>query len=466
MPFGAAVATLRDVIGERARLAVAAAPSPRRAPRRAGALHLTDLMHAGTTGRPRVFVLGLDADRTSGAPVPDPILDEEIRRAARVAGAPDRRRAHRAAALGARAGARVAARAHHALVRHAAATCRSREVGPSPVLLQAHRLLANEPRRRLRRAARRARRAGLRRAVDDVGLRGRAATPGSAARCDGKRLLDGSAAVVLAMPALAAGLAVTPPGAAPSSRRTTAWCRPPPARSTRAGRARHLAVVARAARQVPAVLVLPAAAWACALPEEPRVRPRRSGSTRGERGSLLHEVFEHFVPRARGRSDELCAPARHGTALERDRGRLRSPSGASACRRPPNRCSRAKRADIRHAARAFLAMEEDAPAAGTTSPGTSPELAFGRRATSVVRAAGRVRRSAIHGRIDRVDQLPGGGCPIIDFKTGSRRRRTVKSPKQGPFNGGRCAAGSHLRRGRRDGARRARCGRSSTGSRP
>src|SRR5690606_11166271 len=46
-----------------------------------GMVHLTDLAHAGTTGRRRIFVVGLDADRTGAVTRQDPLLTESIRTA-------------------------------------------------------------------------------------------------------------------------------------------------------------------------------------------------------------------------------------------------------------------------------------------------------------------------------------------------------------------------------------------------
>ena len=60
-----------------------------------GAVHLTDLTQAGASGRPQVYLLGLDADRMSTAPGSDPLLDETTRE--RLASACDAARARAAA---------------------------------------------------------------------------------------------------------------------------------------------------------------------------------------------------------------------------------------------------------------------------------------------------------------------------------------------------------------------------------
>jgi CRISPR/Cas system-associated exonuclease Cas4 (RecB family) len=80
VPFGLAMAELRDGIGD---LRAWTDASPVEHPRysHGGAIHLTDVAHGGTTGRPRVFVVGVDADRVAGSRVQDPILPDGARRA-------------------------------------------------------------------------------------------------------------------------------------------------------------------------------------------------------------------------------------------------------------------------------------------------------------------------------------------------------------------------------------------------
>jgi RecB family exonuclease len=77
--FAMAMAELRDGIGD-LRGWTDASPAERPRISCGGAIHLTDVAHGGTTGRPRVFVVGLDADRAGGSRTQDPILPDSARR--------------------------------------------------------------------------------------------------------------------------------------------------------------------------------------------------------------------------------------------------------------------------------------------------------------------------------------------------------------------------------------------------
>lgn len=103
-----------------------------------GAIHLSDAQQGGYTGRPHVFLVGMDADRMPGGLSQDPVLLDSDRR---VLG-PElptsaetlRDRIYGAAALVARLRGRVT-------MSHAAwEATEARTVGPSPLMLQALRL--------------------------------------------------------------------------------------------------------------------------------------------------------------------------------------------------------------------------------------------------------------------------------------------------------------------------------------
>jgi ATP-dependent helicase/nuclease subunit B len=167
------------------------------------------------------------------------------------------------------------------------------------------------------------------------------------------------------------------------------------------------------------------------LPEEPAYDPSQWLDPR-QRGSLLHEVFETFVRELLPQQQLVGTDAGRNTlerivedALARWRTTVPPPSES---------VFESEGTEIREAARAFLAMEEEwLPRTGARWH--VPELAFGPRApVSFTLPDG--SSIPIHGRIDRVDQLPGGGLVVIDFKTGSATMHR-KSPKQGAFNGGR-----------------------------
>jgi ATP-dependent helicase/nuclease subunit B len=386
-------------------------------------------MHAGTTGRPRIFVLGLDADRTSGAPGPDPILDEEMRRALGSPALPTtgERIAQQRWAL---ARALATLRGRITLSCAMSGDLSERAIGPSPALLQAHRILEASP------------------GADYDALRDALGAPACAvpsrssgvldlrdawlsALTDGKRLLDGSDAVCLGHAGLAAGLS------ARASRIGTALSAHhglvpaaagafDPRKSKRAISPSSLEELAKCPLS-----------WfyrrglGLRLPEEPAYDPAQWLDAR-QRGSLLHEVFEAFV-RELMPHQELVGTDDARNALERivedalARWRTAVPP-------PSESVLESEGAEIREAARAFLAMEEEwLPRTGARWH--VPELAFGPRAPAWF-ALPDGSRIPIHGRIDRVDQLPGGGLVVIDFKTGSATVHR-KSPKQGAFNGGR-----------------------------
>ncbi|HET7602665.1 MAG TPA: hypothetical protein VFK36_06570, partial [Gemmatimonadales bacterium] len=77
--FALAMGELRDGISD-LRAWTDASPAERPRFSCGGAIHLTDLAHGGTTGRPRVFAVGLDADRAGGSRTQDPILPDSARR--------------------------------------------------------------------------------------------------------------------------------------------------------------------------------------------------------------------------------------------------------------------------------------------------------------------------------------------------------------------------------------------------
>lgn len=109
-----------------------------------GALHLSDLEHGGWTGRPMTFVVGLDAERFPGAGIQDPILLDEDRRRLDPEALPssaDRlaERRWELAALLARLSGTVT------LSYAAWSAAEGREVAPAADLLQAFRLREGDP---------------------------------------------------------------------------------------------------------------------------------------------------------------------------------------------------------------------------------------------------------------------------------------------------------------------------------
>jgi ATP-dependent helicase/nuclease subunit B len=168
------------------------------------------------------------------------------------------------------------------------------------------------------------------------------------------------------------------------------------------------------------------------LPEDPLYDPNQ-WLNHLDRGSLLHEVFERFVRTYRGRQDEIAGlealaalEAIADECVTRWARKVPPPSTAVLA---------SESADIHRTARSFLRMEIDA--LGTRGHGTwqDVELAFGFEAKPAWFTLANGDRLAIHGRIDRVDEVRDGYV-IVDYKTGNPKKH-AKDPKQGPFNGGR-----------------------------
>ncbi len=142
VPLAVAVATLEDHLAIRV-------PAPRaegRAPwvSDAGSLHLSDLEHGGLSGRPRTFLVGLDAGRFPGVVTQDPFLLDRERRAISASLPTSGERLEEGrfdfAALLARL------RGHVTLSHPVWGASAARTLMPSPALLQAYRLGAGNPR--------------------------------------------------------------------------------------------------------------------------------------------------------------------------------------------------------------------------------------------------------------------------------------------------------------------------------
>ena len=137
-----AIAAVREAVGElRAWSAASADSKPWR--QDGGRIHLTDVLHAGATGRPRIFVLGLDAERTAGPRRQDPLLVDADRLRVAEADLPPvaervaERRYSLAAAL---AGLRGKVTFSYAFLTEQGES----EVGPSALLLQVYRVFSRD----------------------------------------------------------------------------------------------------------------------------------------------------------------------------------------------------------------------------------------------------------------------------------------------------------------------------------
>ena len=436
--FTSALATLRDALADlRAWPLVTSDRKPWSAA--GGMPHLTDVAHAGTTGRPRVFVVGLDAERTAGAGRQDPLLPDRARQAI----APERlatsveRRAEGAYRL---LSGLAALRGRVTLSYATSGSLDGREAGPSPVLLQAWRLTRGDASlsyEQLRRALLPP--ASAVPARDEAGgLAGVALLDARDvwldALADGALLLDGTDAVRAAFPMLAAGLAARE--LANGEQLTAHHGLVPDAGPLLDPTARPDREISPSALETLASCPL---AWfyryglALRPPDDPAYDAERWLDAL-QRGQLLHELFEAFTQAYAGSQPAIAADdararmlalAADGIARWRD---LVPPPGEAVFE--------VEAAEIRRAALAFLQMERDRLAGGDAGRWLHFELGFGAGEPAGPFALPDGGTLAVRGRADRVDELPDGTLRVVDYKTG-RPGRFAKSAKDGPFSGGR-----------------------------
>lgn len=435
-----------------------------------GMPHLTSVSHAGTTGRRRIFVVGFDADRTSGSGRQDPLLPDAARRAiggGRLVTSVERREESARATSAALASLRGRVTLSYAT----SGTLDGREAGPSPLMLQAWRQArgdASASYEALRSALRPPASAVLIREHDGTGTAmrpregagaqghphdgaGTAMRPreGDAvavalpidrrdvwldALADGALLLDGTSVVREAFPVLAAGLDAH---AAANADTLSAFHGLIPD----AGPA--LDPTARPDREIsPSSLETLAKcplSWfyrygLSLYPSQDPEYDEERWLDALQRGSLLHEVFETFTRDYHGRQDELA----QGEAA-----RLMNDIAAAAVARwrddvppPAETVFEAERAEIHRAAASFLHMERERWADDDRGRWLAFELAFGRGAQAGSFTLPDGRTLLTLGFADRVDEMPDGTLRVIDYKTG-KASYYAKSPKTGAFNGGR-----------------------------
>ena len=427
-PFAGAVATVRGMLAEqRAWVGFPAEGKPWASA--GGALHLTNLAHAGITGRPHTFVLGLDADRVAGARHGDPILDDGLRAALGEPALPTTRER----AVRKRweiANALASLRGRITLSYASSADLQGREVGPAPQLLQAFRIARNEPQADYE---------ALREHLGDpccaiTARRERLLDERDAwlaALADGHLLLNAEPAVRLAFPGLDLGLRAHEAAAAATP---GPWHGVVPDAAGRLDPRMTGKAISPSSLERLAKCPL---AWfyerglELSPEEEPVFDPDRWLSA-ADRGKLLHTVFERFVEDHRSAQDAIRSAAAEqalGALVEAElaawRGKVPPPSEV---------VYDAEATDIRAAARAFLAMER----AALDKPGhgrwLEVEASFGFEGPPATfpLPGGTL---LVRGRIDRVDETPSG-LVIIDYKTGSPKRYKPDGDL-GPFNGGR-----------------------------
>lgn len=396
---------------------------------RGGALHLTDLAHAGLTGRPRCFVLGLDAERTAGPRLPDPFLPDRLRErlgTERIASSTARRQEYRAAVAGAIAGLRGRVTLSYA----AAADLAGHETGPAPVLLDEARHLLGEPdlsygelRRRLGAPAC-AVPSGAGHPID-----GRDHWLGALAA--GAILLDGTEAVLTAWPALQSGVralavldgtAIGPQlGLVPA-----AAGRHDPTRSETGISPSSLEQLARCplAWFYHYVLTL-------TPPEDPEYDPTRWLDAR-QRGAVLHAIYEAFVSRFRMAQQAILGDAAREALLAIVQERL---AECAVLVPPPSETVRlAETREIVAAALSFLAMEQESLRGAAPPVWAETEFRIDPRAVRFPLPDG--SGFAVRGIIDRIDRLSDGRLVVLDYKTGNPSYYREEA-KRGVFRGGR-----------------------------
>ncbi len=420
--FGAAVTILRGHLDLRVPSPGAEGPLPWSSA--GGALHLSDLDHGGWTGRPLTFVVGLDAERFPGAGIQDPILLDEDRLRLDADALPtstDRLAEKRDAldALRARVGGSLT------LSCSQWSALEGRAVAPAADLLQAFRLRERDPARNyddlsdaLAPIACPVPRGAGRLDAADVWL---------AALSSDDGLKSGVAQVLEAHPRLAAGLAAREARQGPGF---TAWDgriepRPDALDPRRSGRLVSNSQLERLAgcplsHLYRKVLYL-------RKPDDPELDPGRWLEAR-HRGSLLHDVYEHALRRARERAvghDEAgfeeVALEVLSEQLDRYRGKVPVPSEvvfrheAEALRRDVGSFVR----HVRQHGVSWVDLEKVFGYGHAAPPPVEIELDGG--------------TLKVCGRIDRIDRTDDG-LVVIDYKTGGT---WGYGAKEGTWNGGR-----------------------------
>lgn len=392
-----------------------------------GAIHFTSLEHAGASGRPRVFVVGLDAESAASRERSDPLLNDRLRQCFGGGLALERDRRVEAEFRALVGMARLRGRVTLSYARRVSLD--GRHSAPSPLLLQAFRLVEKDARLGY---------VDLEKALSPLAT----PIPGATASCLDERdvflaaigrgavLADASVQIAERFPGLARGLeglqalqetslgryhGLVPDAGSPRDR------------LLRSGRQVSASELERLARcplswfyryvlgvRPPDDVRFDSGAWLDKL----------------TRGAVLHEVFEEAGRRFKGREKHLARPEIEAELLSivdavAERWRTKYP--------PPNDVVWERECDrLRRAARAFLDRErEEAPSHRGRWHAVETEFG-GDRPGKLSLSDGRVL--VLRGRIDRVDLLRGGRAHVVDYKTGSSDHYSKQGP---PFHGGR-----------------------------
>ncbi len=398
-----------------------------------GLLHLTDLAHAGTSGRRRTFVVGLDADLAGGGVRQDPLLPDSVRRQFGRDRLPETsdRRVEWAERLGV---ALSSLRGRVTLSWSIRAGGEDRDTAPAPLLLQAFRVMRHDDTRTYQH---------LREAVSPPVC----AVPvvsGAVALLDARdawlaaigehrTLVDAHAVVRDAFPLLAAGLTahehahhtsptafhglVPAAGAALDPLRAGARYLSPSGLETLGKCPLHWFYRYGLGLRPPEDPEFDADAWLDPL----------------QRGDLLHMVFEAFVRLYLGRQEDILGDdaARDISVLAQDqidRQRATEPP-------PSESVYESEAAELHRAARAFLQLERDALRRGDGARWAEVEYGFGDGGSASYQLS-TGERIPLRGRADRIDVHADDTLRVVDYKTG-RSNPYRADPKRGAFNGGR-----------------------------
>ena len=440
LPFGTALASLRHAIAD---LRAWADTAPEQQPwaSTGGHLHLSDLAHAGCSGRPHLFLLGLDADRVGGGSTGNALLPDALRHRLGPAhlATTDDRRLERAAL--------VSAALTIAATRSAGGSCTiswsiasdlsGRKAAPAPAVLEALRASRHEP------------------GFSFENLRTLVGHPACAVPGPGSALLD---ARDLWLSALAGpdghlldgtGLVRTTwphvVDTTPSLGARVADAVPDPFRRT--GRPFSPTSLERLSR--------------CPLswfyryqlelvpPDDPEYDRERWLDPLA-RGELLHRILERAGRQFRERQFSLDGAGVRAELLAivdalADEYRAGAPV-------PSETIFRAERDALRECGLIWLEMERESAAQRHAPRWLEFERWLDGSAATFQLPDGRLL--PVTGRVDRVDELPDQRLRAVDYKSG-RPDRYRLDPKMGPLRGGRllqpaiyAAAVSALHQGR------------------
>lgn len=421
LPFGAALASVRHAMAD---LRAWTDTAPERQPwaSAGGHLHLTDLAHAGATGRPHLVLLGLDAERVAGGATGNALLPDAMRHrlgADRLATTDDRRReragqVHQALAM---AAARAAAGGSGLVSWSIASDLTGRKAAPAPAVLEAVRAARGEP--------------GLTfeqlRALVGVPA---CAVPAAAGPLDARdlwlaalagerQLQDGTALVGARWPALveaAPSPGVRMPGAAPDPFQ-------PGSRPFSPTALERLSQCPLAWFYRYALDLVP--------PQDPEY-DRQRWLDPMTRGLALHRIFERAGHQFRRRQESLDAATVRSELLAivdevADEWRAHAPA-------PSEAVFQAERDELSESAVAWLEMEREAAAQRHAPRWVAFELKLDGALATFPLPDG--RRLPVVGRVDRVDEHPDGRLRAVDYKTGKPDRYRPE-PKRGALRGGR-----------------------------